>query len=182
MREWSPGPIRTRARDVGALTAPNARVRAEHRPDHPSRAARAAPAPSRPLRRVRGLPRRLDRWLTSASRCPGREARARRPAAAEAPRSRHCAAERLERLLTAEPAGLGEERRREDDPVAEHRQEEQLDVLGAHVVPSVDERPGPRRSARARGWHEPRRRARRVSSVRVTATSSMIQRSSSSSV
>ena len=52
------------------------------------------------------------------------------------------AAERLERLLTTQPAGLGEERGREDDPMAEHRQEQQLDVFGAHVVASLDERPG----------------------------------------
>src|SRR5215210_2308983 len=53
-------------------------------------------------------------------------------------------AEVLLRLRAADPADLDEEGRREQDPMAEHRQEKHLDVLGQDVVASAEERPAAR--------------------------------------
>ena len=62
------------------------------------------------------------------------------------------------------PARRREEGGSEDDAVGDHRQEERLDVLRLHVGRVPDERPGPRRPARARASREPRRGRATVSS------------------
>ena len=51
-------------------------------------------------------------------------------------------AELLDRRGPAGGARPGDERRREDDAVHEHRDEEALDVLGDDVAAAVQERPG----------------------------------------
>src|SRR5215207_1397336 len=50
-------------------------------------------------------------------------------------------AEVVQRLDSTDLADLDEEGRREQDPVPDHRQEQELDVLGKHVVPPREQRP-----------------------------------------
>ena len=60
----------------------------------------------------------------------------------------------------ADPARLGEHRRRERDPVPEHRQDQVVDVAGDDVLAPAQQRAPRARPARARGCRAPRRRSR----------------------
>jgi hypothetical protein len=58
----------------------------------------------------------------------------------------HLLAEPLERRARADPPRLGKRRRRERDPVAEHRQDQLLDVRRDDERPAAEERGRPRRA------------------------------------
>src|SRR5690349_17790572 len=107
--------------------------------DAPPRRRLVAPPVAVPIRRRLGLS-----GIVSAAACgtSGLEA-AEDPELALARRlgpSDRCeyrALERSERAVAADGAMLGDEARREHDAVADHRQEQQLDILRRDVVAAV---------------------------------------------